>query len=172
MSEPTTSTEPKTYRIGDKTYRQEPLAWTQEKWLAEHVFKGADLAALSELALLTVLQDKAPLMLAIILIEEGWTRAAKCRAGFAAVLELSAAIADELTPEAIREIARDFFSLNRFENLWLLVDFGKMAPAAAAPTPNGSMPASAVSPAETSPSATGSVTTADQLIASSTPAVK
>lgn len=163
--------EPKTYRIGDKAYRQEPVSWTQETWLAEQVFAGSDPADLHGTKLLTVLQTKAPLLLGIVLIEEGWSRAAKAKAGLDAAKNLAVEIANELTPQAIREMAQDFFSLNGIANLWLLVDFGRLATAAGdGAMSSGSTPVSVVSPAATLPSATGSERTLDLLTASSTPA--
>jgi len=171
MDESTTDkkpNEPKTYQIGDKRYRQEPLSWSQEKWLAEHVFGDRDVSTLDTVQIMEILQEKAPLLLGIVLIEEGWTRGAKGKAGVAAAKLLAEEIANEVTPEAIKEMAYDFFTVNPIANLWLLLDFGALASLAAAGQPaNGLTPASASSPAEIFLSEHGSSVNTDQETVSS-----
>lgn len=159
------------YRVGEQTYRQEPLSWTQEKWLAEHVFGGADVGSLSQPALLSLLQAKATLLLGIVLIAEGDSRAAKGKAGFAAAQALAVEIEHELTPAAIKEMAQDFFTVNPIANLWLLVDFGRLAPAAdVGAMPSGLRPVSVSSPEATSQNETGSCSMPGQETVSCMPA--
>lgn len=137
---------PKSYRIKEQTYRIQPLVWRQGQWLQEHVFQGYDLLAMDEVEITTLMQRKAPLLLAISLVAEGQTPEEKARAGWEAVATLAEDLACSLTPAQLKEMSRDFFTVNPFENLWQLVDYPALA-ARQKRLSTGSEAASASSPA-------------------------
>src|SRR3989442_631686 len=110
------------YVIGDRRFSLEPLAWGQEVWLREEVFEGRNLAGLDVGALISLFRARAPLFLAIILIEDGQTRAQKIMAGLAPVRELAAWMEAHLEPIQVMEYISDFFAVNTGSNLWLRVD--------------------------------------------------
>lgn len=148
--------EEKRYRIDEREFYQEPLAWLQEKWLAEYVFRNVDAYSLNAVGIMVLLQTHAPLLLAICLIEQGQTRAQKCEAGVEPVRELAHWFECHLTPAVIHGWAADFFVCNPPENLWLLADFHRVAEALPSAEPTGSSAPSVSSPMAIAAGATGS----------------
>lgn len=144
----------RTYVIGGRTYRLEPASYRQHRWLAQGPLQGLDFSTgLSHAEIQTLLTDHAPEILGIVLLAEGQTREQKVRAGLPAARELAELIECTLTPEEVRPIAEDFFTLNGFRNWAFFVDFRKVAASMpAAGIENGSTRPSASLPPATSPS--------------------
>jgi len=96
----------KTYVIGDKTYTQKPLVLGQVKQLLD-LLKDVEIPGdIDALGLVTILGDKLPLALAIVLAEKGKSLRGKD------IPELADEIEFEVTPEQTLEITDDFFLIN------------------------------------------------------------
>ncbi len=124
----------KSYEIGGRRFYQTELSWQQEKWLADHVFTGKALGAMEHHEVMDLVRSRGPLMLAILLIEDGQTRVQKAQAGWAGVEQLAAFLAGECTAINVALYVLDFFDLNPAGNLWLLAQTPEPMPA---PTPTG-----------------------------------
>lgn len=111
----------KTYAIGGKTFTQEPLVWGQEIWLRDLVFGGQGLRRLDHAAIIDLLKTKGPMLLAVLLIEEGQTRAQKVEGGGEGVRRLADWFMANTASVAVMEPVTDFFALNGRANLWQLV---------------------------------------------------
>lgn len=121
----------KLYTIADRTFYQERLVFGSEVWMRDLVFRGKSVTALSEGELMGMLQDYGMTFLAIILIEEGSTQAAKVMAGLPAVVELRDWFNAHVHPCDLMEYVNDFFVENPAINLWLLASAKNLSPSEA-----------------------------------------
>lgn len=146
----------KRYEIGGQVYRLEPASYRQHRWLADGPMRGLDLGqGLQAGELQTLLQERGPEIVGMVLIAEGETRDAKVRAGVDAARQLGEQVECLLTPAEVRQIAEDFFVLNGWANWAFFIDFRKVAALTPAETmENGSRLASVSSLGATSPSGT------------------
>jgi hypothetical protein len=142
-----------TYTIGGGAYRLESLSWQQNKWLAEHVFKGIDLEQLDFATIWDLFREKGPLIMAISLVDVGLSRAEHSRRPFDSINAQAEQFAAELTGAEVAAFAPHFFQCCRPEHLAMLIpgktlqrQLADAAKAAAAPSPapggNGSSAAS------------------------------
>jgi len=114
----------KLYTIGGRAFVQEALVLGQELWLAEHVFDGFQMQALSMEDVWKIVKTKGALLFAVILTPEEQTRAEKVTAGWEAVRELEAWFLANMEPSEmlLSKVIQDFFVLNQQGNLWMLVE--------------------------------------------------
>lgn len=115
---------PKTYRIGDVTYRLEPASFAQHEWLAEGPLTGLDFSAgITDVDLEPIIQRHGTEILGMVLIAEGQTREQKAAEGLAAAQALGARLKYQMSPSEVRQIAHAFFTVDGFQNLWFFIDF-------------------------------------------------
>ncbi len=114
----------KLYTIGGRAFVQEALVLGQELWLAEHVFDGFQMQALTLEDVWKIVKTKGALLFAVILTPEEQTRAEKVTAGWEAVRELEAWFLANMEPSEMlsSKVIQDFFVLNQQGNLWMLVE--------------------------------------------------
>lgn len=95
------------YEIGGKKFTQQKLVWGQVKQLNE-IIKGIQIpsAGLSPATLISVLGDKLPTVLAIIVREEGKSLKEKDLDALAVFME------DEAELDTIVQVVEDFFTIN------------------------------------------------------------
>lgn len=102
-----------TYTIGDGRYRLEPLSWQQNKWLAEHIFRDIDMQRLDYATVHDLLREKAPLFMAICLIDIGMSRSEHSRLSWKSISERAEMFAAELTGEEVVRFGPHFFYVCR-----------------------------------------------------------
>src|SRR6266568_6049724 len=109
----------KLYTIGGRAFVQEALVLGQELWLAEHVFDGFQMQALTLEDVWKIVKTKGALLFAVILTPEEQTRAEKVTAGWEAVRELEAWFLANMEPSEMlsSKVIQDFFVLNQQGNL-------------------------------------------------------
>lgn len=172
------SEEAKQYTINGTGYRLEPLSWQQIKWLGEHIFHNLEMGNLDYAHVHDVLREKGPLMMAICLIEDGWTRGAHSRLPFADIQTRAELFACEVTGGEVALFGVHFFRSCRPDQVGLLMpgkvlqdemrklfeqqSAGQPSPSES-PGPSGSSGVSSPSAAETSPSSAPSSATGDLL---------
>ena len=168
---------PVEYRIGQATYHLEPLSWQQVKWLSDHIFQDLEMSQLDYAHVHDVLREKGPLLMAICLIEDGWSRGAHSRIPFADILKRAELFAGELTGGEVALFGVHFFRSCRPDQVGLLMpgrvlreEARKLVaspaepalPPSESPGPSGSSgvsspSAEAMSPSLTSSSASGAL---------------
>lgn len=157
----------KIYTIGEGRYRMEPLSWQQNKWLADHVFRGIDMERLDFATVWDLFREKGPLIMAISLVDIALSRAEHSRRSFQSISSQADTFAAELSGAEVAEFAPHFFQQCRPDQLAMLIpgkalqrqfDAARNAEAAPSPAPggNGSSGVSSASPAAMSPSSPSS----------------
>jgi hypothetical protein len=96
----------KKYVIGGKTYIQKALSWGQWKQLRKAIEGIVIPEDLDPLELVIVFEDKIPLLLAVVITEEGKSPKDKN------LEELVGEIEFEITAELILQVIEDFFVAN------------------------------------------------------------
>ncbi len=138
------------YQIGGRAFTQRPLVWGQVKQL-NALIKDMQLpsSGVTVPLLIDVLGEKLPVVIAVVLTEDGQLLKDKDVSSLAAFLEF------EITFEQSVQVVEDFFTINPItsvlEKFGTALDHLNKRTKTAISTSTGSLPSSAV---ETSPSAT------------------
>lgn len=137
-----------TYKIDEKTYVQRTLVLAQVRQLLD-LLQGMQIPGnLDALGLVSLLGDRLPLLLAVVLTEKGKSAKNKDLPALADELEYA------ISPEQTITVIEDFFGCNPLSSI--LTRLAGMAEKITAQIGTGSPSSPASSAPETSPDATGS----------------